>query len=172
MPRILVLLMAVLTIAACSNEERDIGLRDLRSNSAGPDEFLVLPSKDLQQPTDYASLPTPTPGGRNLTDQNPVADGITALGGRASALVATAEIPAADSALLAHASRNGISADIRTTLDAEDEEFRRFNSRFTRLKLVKVDRYDRAYRKFALDPSVEADKWREFGVQTPSAPPR
>ncbi|MCG7572961.1 DUF3035 domain-containing protein [Phaeobacter sp. CNT1-3] len=171
MPRALLGLMAVLTVAACSGENRDIGLRDLRSFTDGPDEFMVLPSKELQQPADYASLPTPTPGGSNLTDATPLADGVTALGGRATALAQADGIPAVDSALVNHVSRNGVSDDIRGVLAAEDEEFRRFNSRFTKLKLVRTDRYARAYRDFALDPSVEVRKWREFGVQTPTAPP-
>ena len=172
MPRALILMMAVLAVSACSGQDRDIGLRDLRSFSGGPDEFMVLPGKDLQQPADYASLPTPTPGGSNLTDQNPLADGVEALGGRGSALAMTDGIPSSDAALVSHVSRNGVSGDIRQVLAAEDEEFRRFSSRFTKLKLVKVDRYARAYRKFTLNPSVEAKKWRQFGVLTPTSPPR
>lgn len=171
MPRALVLIFAVLAVSACSGNDRDIGLRDLRSFTGGPDEFMVLPGKELQQPADYASLPTPTPGGSNLTDQNPLGDGVEALGGRATALVLTDGIPTADSALVSHVSRNGVTSDIRETLAAEDEEFRRFNSRFTKLKLVKVDRYNRAYRRQALDPKVEALKWRGFGVLTPTSPP-
>jgi hypothetical protein len=165
-------MMVVLTVSACSGKDRDIGLRDLRSFTNGPDEFMVLPGKELQQPADYAALPAPTPGGSNLTDQNPLGDGVEALGGRASALLTGEGVPAADTALINHVGRNGVSGDIRQVLSAEDEEFRRFNSRFTKLKLVKVDRYNRAYRKFTLDPSVEAKKWRQFGVLTPTSPPR
>lgn len=172
MPRALVLILAVLTVAACSGQDRKAGLRDLRSFTGGPDEFMVLPGKPLEQPADYASLPVPTPGGSNLTDQNPLGDGVAALGGKPSALVATAGVPSSDAALVAHVSRNGVEGNIRETLAAEDEKFRRRTDRFTRWKIVKVDRYDRAYRRFALDPSVEVLKWRALGVLTPTAPPR
>ncbi|HBV54325.1 MAG TPA: DUF3035 domain-containing protein, partial [Rhodobacteraceae bacterium] len=37
------ILICVLTVAACG-KDRDITLKDLRSFSGGPDEFLVLPT--------------------------------------------------------------------------------------------------------------------------------
>ena len=171
MRRALLGLMAVLVVSACSGKDRDIRMRDLRSFTNGPDEFMVLPSKELQAPADYASLPAPTPGGSNLTDQNPLGDGIAALGGKPGALVPGSGVPAGDAALVNYVGRNGVSADIRGILSAEDEEFRRKNSRFTKLKLVKMDRYNRAYRRLVIDPNVEVQRWRRIGVQTPSAPP-
>lgn len=171
MRRALLVLMAALAVSACSGKDRDIRMRDLRSFTNGPDEFMVLPSKELQAPTDYASLPEPTPGGTNLTDQNPLGDGIAALGGKPSALVAAPGVPTADAAMVSYVGRNGVSAEIRETLRVEDEEYRRHNSRFTKLKIVKMDRYNRAYRKQAIDPHVEVLRWRRFGVQVPSSPP-
>lgn len=171
MPRALVLIFAVLAVSACASKDRDIGLRDLRSFTGGPDEFLVLPGKELQQPSDYASLPTPTPGGANLTDQNPLGDGVEALGGRATAMALTDGVPAADTTLINHVSRNGVSADIRETLAEEDEKVRRRIARISQFQIFKIDRYNRAYRRYVLDPSVEVEKWRRLGVQTPSAPP-
>jgi len=171
MPRALVLIFALLAVSACGTKGGDIGLRDLRSFTGGPDEFMVLPGKELQQPEDYASLPQPTPGGSNLTDQNPLGDGVEALGGRASALALTDGIPTSDSAMVAHVSRNGVAADIRETLAEEDEKLRRRIARISQFQIFKIDRYNRTYRRYILDPSVETAKWRRLGVLTPSAPP-
>ncbi|WP_323783986.1 DUF3035 domain-containing protein [Thalassovita sp.] len=165
------LLIAGLVLAACSGEERDISLRDLRSFTDGPDEFSILPGKELQAPKDYTALPAPTPGGSNLTDQDPLGDGIAALGGRASARQPGAGIPAADSALVNHSSRKGVPSDIRETLAAEDEDFRRRKSRFTKIRIVKVDRYAQAYERQKLNAHAEQDSWRRRGVATPTAPP-
>lgn len=65
------------SLASCaSREER------LLNADNGPDEFGVLPGKPLQTPTNYSTLPSPTPDGSNLADATPYADGISALGGR------------------------------------------------------------------------------------------
>ena len=62
MRRIAVLILITLTVAGCANK----GLRELRTNSAGPDEFLLKPVKPLDAPSNYDTLPTPTPGQANL----------------------------------------------------------------------------------------------------------
>ncbi|MBR9650184.1 DUF3035 domain-containing protein [Thalassovita aquimarina] len=170
MPRAL-LLIAVLAVAACSGNERDISMRDLRSFTGGPDEFSIIPGKELQTPKDFNTLPAPTPGGSNLTDQDPLGDAAVALGGRASARQPGNGVPAADGALIAHAGRNGVPADIRESLAAEDKEFRRRQSRFTKLRLVRVDRYSQAYKRFELNSQAEVAWWRRQGVTTPTAPP-
>ena len=56
-------------------------LRDLYDPHAGPEEFAISPNLELEMPQDLASLPTPTPGGKNLTDPNPTGDAIALLGG-------------------------------------------------------------------------------------------
>lgn len=170
MPRAL-LVIAVLALAACSGGERDIRMRDLRSFTGGPDEFSILPSKELQSPENYTRLPVPTPGGSNLTDQDPLGDGIAALGGKPAALRPGKGIPAADGALVSHVSRNDVPADIRATLAAEDLDFRTRASRFTRFKIVREDLYNDTYRRQTIDPQAELWRWRRIGVKTPSAPP-
>ena len=72
-------------LSGCAN----VGLRDLRSNGDGPDEFMILPNKPLQQPDDFAALPAPTPGGANRVDQEPLVDATAALGGNAARLERT-----------------------------------------------------------------------------------
>lgn len=166
----IVALGLVMALAGCAGGERNIALKDLRSFTGGPDEFLVLPSKPLEPPRSFTELPPPTPGGTNRTDQNPKGDAVAALGGRPERLADTG-IAAQDAALVAAASRNGVSADVRQTLAAEDEAFRTRQSRFTRIRLVRVDRYNQAYRTQSLQPYTELSRWRRAGAPTPAAPP-
>ena len=66
-------------LSACSDTPPK--LRDLYDPYAGPEEFAISPNLELEMPQDLASLPTPTPGGKNLTDPNPKGDAIALLGG-------------------------------------------------------------------------------------------
>lgn len=168
-PFLLFILVASLGLSACG--ERDISMRQLDKPHEGPDEFGILPNKPLEAPTDFASLPAPTPGQVNLADRNPKAEGIAALGGNPASLT-PAGVPASDAALVNHASRNGGAADIRTTLAAEDEAFRSRQSRFTKIRLFRTDRYPQAYRRQTLDPYDTWYAFRRTGVRTPAAPPR
>jgi len=165
------ILVAILAVSACSRPQGDMNLRDLRTPGKGPDEFSVLPGKPLEMPEQVAVLPTPTPGGSNLTDQNPLADGVAALGGRPAALVPQG-VAASDAVLVQHVARNGVASDIRVTLAAEDAEFQRNRSRFTRFRLFRdVDRYHEVYGNEMTDPYAELRRFRRLGVATPSAPP-
>ncbi|WP_299400917.1 DUF3035 domain-containing protein [uncultured Roseobacter sp.] len=164
MSRILALILITACVSACANQ----GLRDLRSNSRGPDEFIVEPKAELQTPDDLTALPTPTPGQGNLTDVDPNSDAVVALGGRPSQGTA---IPASDGALVTAASRFGVTPDIRQDLAREDAEFRRRQSRFTQYRLFPEDLYNRAYRRQRLDAEATADLWRRAGAKTPSYPP-
>lgn len=159
-----------LALAACSNKN---GLKQVRHNGNGPDEFLVLPSKPLTQPDNYSALPAPTPGGANRVDVNPKAEAVAALGGNpnGSAVIDDGNIPSSDSALVNHARRNGVPADTRQSLAAEDEKFRDRQAVATSFKIFKVDRYSQAYRNQALDPFEETQRLRSKGASTPSSPP-
>ncbi|AXI48256.1 DUF3035 domain-containing protein [Sulfitobacter sp. SK012] len=163
------LMFAILLIPAFLAGCANVGLRDLRSDSEGPDEFSVQPVGALQQPSDYRALPAPTPGQANLTDRNPKQEGLTAFGG--SIGNPTGPIPASNGALVQHASRLGVTPSIRQDLAVADAEFRRSKSRFTQYRIVPVDRYDQAYRSQAIDAQREAARWRQAGARTPSAPP-
>ncbi len=162
------IMAALLMLAACGGGDR--GLRDLRSNSGGPDEFSVLPVAPLEMPANLSSLPAPTPGGRNLVDPTPKADAIAALGGRPSAVNAGG-IPASDGALVAAAGRNGVPAGIRATVGAEDAAFRRRAGNFGIFNILGRDRYFPAYRGQKLDAYAELERLRGLGVETPTAPP-
>jgi hypothetical protein len=157
----------MLTLSACAGGDR--GLRDLRSNGGGPDEFAVLPVAPLVMPTDVTTLPAPTPGGANLTDPTPNADAVAVLGGNPNALIPNGA-PARDGALITVAGRNGVDPAIRATLAAEDAAFR---NRQTRFGLFRGrNRYFGAYAHQALDAYAELQRFRNAGVPTPSAPPQ
>lgn len=159
---------AVLALAACGSGD-DPQLMNLRSAGDGPDEFAILPPKALSMPEDLAALPEPTPGGGNRTDPTPEADAIIAMGGRPGT---PGVVPAADSALYAHATRNGVSQGIRSQLAAEDLEFRRKNDGRLLERVFGTNVYFKAYAPQSLDKYSELARWRKLGVKTPSAPPK
>ncbi|UWQ91206.1 DUF3035 domain-containing protein [Aliisedimentitalea scapharcae] len=163
----IVVLVGAIAVSGCAQK----GLRDLRPNGPGPDEFMVLPNKPLTPPTNYSALPAPTPGGGNLVDPTPKADLVAALGGRSSALDPNAAIPGSDGALVTAASRYGVEPGVRSSLATEDAAYRKRARRTGRIKLFPVDRYAQAYRKESLNPFNETEKFRRSGFGTPSAPP-
>ncbi|WP_170349817.1 MULTISPECIES: DUF3035 domain-containing protein [Ruegeria] len=167
LPRSIFAVTLAFAVAGCS----DIGLRHLEAPGDGPDEFSVMPVKPLTQPKDYKFLPAPTPGGSNLTDPNPKADAVVALGGSEAALNPNAAIPASDGALVTASSRYGVPSNTRQVVDTEDAEFRRKQGRLTRLRLFKIDRYSQVYSREALDANRQNEAARQAGIETPSAPP-
>lgn len=162
-----IILIGTVAVSGCA----DKGLRRLESAGPGPDEFLVLPTKPLTAPKDYDVLPAPTPGGSNLVDQNPKADAVVALGGRASALEVQG-VPASDGALVAQASRYGVPANTRVALAEEDAAFRKRQGRLSSIRLFKVDRYEQAYRRQKIEPFSETRRFRNAGASTPTSPPQ
>jgi hypothetical protein len=157
----------IVMLTACAGGDR--GLRDLRSNGGGPDEFRVMPVGELVLPSDVMNLPAPTPGQSNRTDPTPSADAVAALGGNPNALIPNG-IPASDGALVTAASRNGVDPAIRQTLASDDAAFRTRQSRFGFIR--GRDRYFSAYARQALDAYSELQRFRNAGVATPSAPPQ
>lgn len=143
---------------------------NLRSQTRGPDEFSVLPTKALQMPDSLAELPQPTPGGTNITDPTPEADAVAALGGNPVALAQ--ETPSAGNAgLVNYAARYGRSAGIRQTLAAEDLEWRRRNDGRILQRLFRTNVYYNAYAPMSLDQYAELEYWRARGVRNVGAPP-
>lgn len=169
----LVILLGMAGLAGCSAVDRDKPLRDLRTGSVEPEEFSVLPNKPLASPQSFSELPAPTPGGNNRTDLTPKADAIAALGGNPARAVATGPataVGAGDQALVAQASRFGREGDIRDTLAAEDQAFRRSKNIFN-WSIVPRDNYERAYSRSRLEPYRWLRRYRQAGAQTPAAPP-
>lgn len=166
--RVLMVTLMLGLVAACGN--RDKPLTRIKKTGDGPDEFTIIPGKPLQTPETYSALPAPTPGGSNLTDQNPLAEGATALGGNPSTL-STAGIPSADAGLIRHASRYGVAPGIRQTLSAEDQKARRRHGRVNIFNIGPIDDYTNAYKRQWLDSDAEFRRLRRAGVTVPTAPP-
>lgn len=158
------MIAAVALVAGCAGEPR---LYNLRSDSGGPDEFAILPTKPLEMPQDMAALPPPTPGAANLADPTPRADAIAALGGNPAVLARAG----GDPGLVRHATRFGVSPGIREDLAAADATFREGRGPRLLERLASVSVYNRAYAPFALDQQAEAARFRRAGIRTPSAPP-
>ncbi|WP_270725777.1 DUF3035 domain-containing protein [Shimia sp. Alg240-R146] len=163
----LIILGLVVSLAACGSNKP---LRTMGTDSNGPDEFSILPGKELTQPSEYSTLPTPVPNGVNRTDLNPIGDAVVALGGRAEPLTNNPTIGSGDAALVSYASRNGRTADIRQTARVEDEAFRKKRGRLTRIRLVKHDIYEKVYESQDLGEFDEWWRWRRAGARTPAAP--
>ncbi|MGV8986493.1 MAG: DUF3035 domain-containing protein [Cypionkella sp.] len=141
---------------------------NLRSTTDGPDEFAILPPKALVLPSDLTTLPTPTPGGANLSDQHPLDDAIVAMGGNVRA---AGGIPASDAGLVNYADRKGVTAGIRTSLAADDLAFRKKHPGKLLERALGLTTYFAAYKAMSLDPYAELKRWRAAGARTPSAPP-
>ncbi|WP_224816330.1 DUF3035 domain-containing protein [Hasllibacter sp. MH4015] len=159
---ILVLVAAVFGLSACSNGVPT--LMNLRNTESGPDEFAIVPTRELELPA-TRELPAPTPGGFNRADPTPEADAIAALGGDVN------RASGATSGLINYTSRLGVAADIRSTLASEDLEFRRNNDGRLLERVFGNNVYFRAYRAQSLDRYAELQRLRAAGIRTPSAPP-
>jgi len=160
-------LFSILSLAGCAGEE----LRYMQSNTEGPDEFMIIPAEPLTAPDNFSDLPVPTPGGRNLTDPNPIERAIIALDGRVDAIESSG-VPDRDRALVEFTHRNGVPGDIRQVVLEEDVDYRRRRSRFSRFRLFDFNRYNDVYAPQTLDPFIEHRRFRRAGVATPSAPPQ
>lgn len=160
--------VALLALSACGAHKSVPRLMNLQSSSGGPDEFALLPPKALVLPEDLTALPEPTPGGANLTDQNPMDDAIVALGGKVPAV---SGIPANDIGLVRYAGRAGGIADIRASLAADDLAWRKKHPGKFLERAFSLTTYFDAYKAMWLDSYAELQRWRDAGLRTPSAPP-
>lgn len=158
-------LIAATLLAGCENK----GLRQVTARGDGPDEFIVVAAKPLEQPKDLSALPEPTPGGINRSDQRPLEDVVAKLGGQRGS--PNTAIPQRDAALVNHANRFGSDANIRALLAQADADFRRRQGRFAQIRLFPEDRYLKAYRREELDAGAAARAFRRAGIPTPTAPP-
>ncbi len=163
--KLLAALCAGVFLTACS--KGDPSLMNLRSTQSGPDEFAILPTKPLQEPTSYADLPPPTPGGANITDPTPNADAVAALGGQ----LRNTALRGGEGALVTAASRYGVSSGIRSQLAAEDLTWRQENRGKLLERLFNVNVYYSAYEAQELDQHRELERLRRLGIWTPAAPP-
>lgn len=158
-------------LAGCDNSQ-GIGrfIAGEPNADSGPDEFGIVPTKPLELPDDFAALPEPTPGGRNLTDSRPEKDAVAALGGRPERLDST-RVGAGEAALLAATERNGTAANIRTVLAEEDKEFRKQNGPKLLERWFNVNTYLKSYDDETLPARRTNELLRRKGVKTPTVSP-
>ncbi|WP_347137865.1 DUF3035 domain-containing protein [Paracoccus sp. SSK6] len=156
---------AVMGLSACGSNQ----LMNIETGQNSPDEFAILPTRPLSMPPDLALLPAPTPGGANITDPNPNADAVAALGGNPARL-ADQGIAASDGALVAHAARRGSDPAIREKLAQSDADWRSRNKRRPLEALFGTSVYQRAYRPLALDSQTEQQRWQRAGAITQTSP--
>lgn len=145
----------------------DAPLYALRSDSGGPDEFAILPTKPLEMPEDMAALPPPTPGVPNRADPTPEADAFAALGGNAEVLTRGVS----DGGLIRYTTRYGVDPAIRQDLAVADAQFRDGKGPRLLESWANVSVYNRAYAPLSLDQHSELVRFRRAGIPTPSAPP-
>ncbi len=132
-----------------------------RASAAAPDEFLVLPTKPLEIPTNLAALPPPTPGAANRVDPQPEAEAVAALTGRPAAAGT-----ASAGTLIARA--GPVDPQIRARLAAEDAEYRSENRGLLLERLTQRQRL-RIYEDMRLDADAEFVRLRARGVRVPAA---
>lgn len=166
--RLGITIMAMTGLVALTACDKDPQLMNIRTDA--PDEFAILPTRPLEAPEDYTSLPTPEPGGTNLADPQPKGDAVAALGGNPDRLTGNG-IRAGEQTLLSYASRYGVPANIRDITAAEDLEWRQKNNGKLLERLFNVNVYYDSYKAQSLDQHLELDRLRNKGVWTPSAPP-
>ena len=151
---------------SCGNT--DPNLLTLRNSGNGPDEFALVTLREIEMPSDFSKLPTPTLGGANLTDINPQEEVITALGGVLQVADDTFEN---DKSLKEAVSRFGLVDNIKDELYLADKKFREENKGLFLERLVNMNVYFRAYSSMTLDSIKEMDRLSELGVKILALPP-
>lgn len=170
--KLILSLSLVVVVAGCEKNPVFGKNGNFRLKDAGPDEFAVLPTKELELPENFETLPEPTLGSRNRVDLTPERDAVAALGGKPEQLDSTS-IDGGEQSLVIAASRFGVSAGIRQTLATEDTEYRKKNrARFYERWLFSDDAYLKRLKAQSLNAYDELERLRSIGVRTPSAPPR
>jgi len=160
----------VVTLAACDENPVFGKNGNFRLKDAGPDEFAVLPTKELVMPEDYEMLPEPTLDAKNRADIIPQHDAVAALGGKSEQLDSPL-IGSGEQALIVAVSRFGVSPDIRTNLAAEDETYRKKNrARFYERWIYSDQAYLKRFKGETLEAYDELNRLRAMGVRTPTAP--
>lgn len=159
---LLLLGTAALLLGGCQNHNL---AGTLRSSGVGgtPDEFLVLPTRPLEMPSDLAALPVPAPGTANLVDYEPRAEAVAGLSGKPT--LATAD----GSGLVA---RSGPGApNIRGQLATEDVRYRADNPGLLLERAFARDKNALIYRRMTLAQAQEYERIRAAGIGVPAVPP-
>ncbi len=157
------LLLVPLALCACEGGVAG-GLRKA-GIATTPDEFMVLPTRPLEMPESFATLPPPKPGTVNRVDYQPHVEAIAGLTGAAG--------PAgnADGAVLV-AQAGPRQPGIRQELAVEDVEWRNTHHGLLIPRLLAKDKETVTYQPMILDSAAEFERLRAAGVEVPAAPPK
>lgn len=158
------LVMAALLLAGCGEGGVAGGLRRAGVTSK-PDEFMVLPTRPLEMPSNFAALPPPTPGAPNRVDVQPHAEAVAGLSGRPGVA------GNADGAALVAAAGPRDPA-IRAELAAEDAHWRATHHGRLLERWFSKDREALVYRPMVLNAPGTFDQMRAAGVGVPAATPQ
>ena len=156
--------LAPLALAACGEGGLAGTLRATGATST-PDEFMVLPTRPLEMPESFATLPPPTPGRANRVDYQPHAEAIAGLTG------APGPAGNADGTVLV-AEAGPRQPGVRQTLAVEDVEWRETHRGLLIPRLIAKDRDTVTYQPMILDSAAEFERLRAAGVRQPPAPPQ
>lgn len=156
------LLLAVAALAGCQGRGTAGVLRSAGVGST-PDEFMVLPTKPLEMPSNLAALPPPTPGAPNRVDHQPRQEAVAGLTGR-PALATTGGGP-----LVARA--GPVDPNVRTELAVEDAQWRATHHGLFFERLFARDKSVVVYKPMILDAPAELERLRRMGIEVPPPPP-
>ncbi len=153
----------MLPLAACGDDGLAGSMR--RSGIVGqPDEFMILPTRPLEMPSDLSALPPPAPGTTNRVDRQPRTETIATLTGHPPT--------AAPGAPALVAAAGPVTPGIRAALAAEDDTYVRENQPRVLERWFGGDRNRQIYESMALDAEAEYNRLRAAGLRVPAAPPR
>jgi hypothetical protein len=156
------LLLAATSLAGCQGRGLAGGLRAAGVGGT-PDEFMVLPTKPLEMPSNLAALPVPTPGAINRVDHRPKEEAVAGLTGRPALATANGAV------LVARA--GPIDPNVRSELADEDVEWRATHHGLFLERLFTRDRAVVVYKQMVLDAPAELERLRRMGVEVPPPPP-
>jgi hypothetical protein len=162
--RVTALASMLVALAGCGEGGLAGGLR-AAGVAQTPDEFMVLPTRPLEMPENFAALPPPTPGVPNRVDFRPHAEavaGLTGAPGPAGSADGTALVAAAGPR----------QPGIRQSLAVEDAEWRATHRGLLIPRLLSRGNPEAlTYQPMVLDAAAEFERLRAAGVEVPAAPP-
>jgi hypothetical protein len=126
---------------------------------------MVLPTRPLEMPESFATLPPPKPGTVNRVDYQPHVEAIAGLTG------APGPAGNADGAVLV-AQAGPRQPGIRQELAVEDVEWRNTHHGLLIPRLLAKDKETVTYQPMILDSAAEFERLRAAGVEVPAAPPK
>ncbi len=157
-----------MAVTACGRDKEIFDKNgDFKIRDAGPDEFAIVPTKELEIPEDTTTLPEPALGSVNRVDLVPQKDAVAALGGQPDRLDSTL-VANDEQALIAAASRNGVSADIRDQIAEDDKKFNKKNRRKRFERWFGFGSRLKTYQNQSIEQTQELNRLRRQGVRTPS----